>query len=383
MKSQPTSGGIISGKHGRRAIGHTVLRAALLLLLPAALALQYFASRYPLATEQIYSRGFYRAISGAVSKYFNLFPFSCAEIILYAALIFAVFFLVNAVSCIIRRHGLALLWLAVTAGCIFTTGYFLFMLMWGLNYCRVPIEESLGYKTGSPTVTELSAIMQSETERINSLCGSINYDGNGCSHYPGGFKKISSEVNDGYDALIKQSAPQKNLFGTNRPRPKGVIASKLMSYTGIEGIFIPFTYEPNVNTDSPDFVLPFDAAHESAHFKGFAREQEANFIAYLACSANSDPYFQYSAHMEAYIYVSNALYETDSAEWKSVAAQLDSRASGDFKYYSDYVAAHQSYAAEVSNKVNDSYLKSQGQSGVITYDMFVTLLADKYRTENK
>lgn len=375
MKPQTSRG-------ARPRVGRIILGAALILLLPAALILQYVAAQFPKAVERFYSRGFYRAVSGAISKYFNLFEFSCAELVVYSAVIFAVFLAVIAVVSIIRKRWLSLARLFVTAAYIFTTGYFLFTVMWGLNYNRVSLEESLKYKTGSPSVSELSAMLQNETNAINSLCDSIPYDENGRSHYTGGFQKISARVNDGYEALSRQNSLQNDLFGLNRPRPKGILASKLMSYTSIEGIFIPFTYEPNVNTDSPDFVLPFDASHESAHFKGFAREQEANFIAYLACCKNSDLYFQYSAHMEAYIYISNALYETDTATFKTVAEKLDRRAAGDFKWYNEYITAHRSYATEVSNKVNDSYLKSQGQKGVITYDMFVTLLADKYRTEH-
>jgi hypothetical protein len=371
-----------SPRRARTAQARLAPRILLLLLLPAALALQYFAARSPLTVERLYSRGFYRAVSGAVSGYFNLFPFSCAELILYAAVIFAVFLAALAVSCVFRRRVRALLRLLVTAGCVFTTGCFLLTLMWGLNYCRVPLGQSLAYKEGAPSEAELSAVMQSETDAVNALCGAVSYDKNGRSHYAGGFKKISAEVNSGYEALARESALQNGLFGAGRPRPKGIFASKLLSYTGIEGIFIPFTFEPNVDTDLPDFVQPFDAAHESAHFKGFAREDEANFCAYLADAANGDPYFKYSAHMEAYIYVSNALYATDSTAWGRIASKLDSRAAGDFRYYNAYVAAHKSRAADVSNKINDGYLKSQGQKGVVTYDMFVTLLTEKYRTEN-
>lgn len=368
-------------KSPRRA-GRIVFRAVLLLLFPAAVILQNVSARFPRSVERYYSRGFYRAVSGAISRYFNLFPFSCAELVLYSGIAFALFAAVVAVISVVRRRFIALLRIFLAAACIFTTGYFLFMVLWGLNYNRVSLEENLKYKTGSPSVEELSAMMQSETDAINSLCGKVSYDENGRSHYPGGFREISARVSDGYEALAKQSPFNADLFGFARPRPKGVLASKLMSYTGIEGIFIPFTYEPNVDTDLPDFVLPFDAAHESAHFKGFAREQEANFVAYLACLASGDPYFQYSAHMEAYIYISNALYKTDYPAWEAVAKKLDRRAAGDFIYYNAYLAAHQSRASDVSNKVNDSYLKSQGQQGVVTYDMFVTLLADKYRTEH-
>jgi hypothetical protein len=357
------------------------LQATMFLLLPLALIFQQLAKLYPQSVEQFYSRGFYPAVSSAVSLYFNLFPFSCAECILYALVVFAVFIIVLAFVYLFRRKFKALFKLFVTVIGFAITGYFLFLLMWGLNYNRAPLENNLGYKTGTPTVTELSAILKSETRSINALCDSVSYDKNGRSNYPGGFGKISSGVTEGYAALAKQSSLDKTLFGSGLPRPKSIFASKYMSYTGIEGIFVPFTYEPNVNTDCPAFVLPFNAAHESAHYKGFAREQEASFVAYLADTANSDPYFQYSAHMEAYIYISNALYETDQSAWQKAAGSLDPRAKGDFQYYNDFIVSHSSYAADVSSKVNDSYLKSQGQQGIITYDMFVTLLADKYRSE--
>lgn len=360
----------------------TALFAVFAALFFAALALQKAAAAHPAAVEYLYSRGLYPKLAGAVGTYFNLFPFSCAELLLYCGLIFCAFILVLAVRLALKRRRRALLRLCASVLCTASALYFVFTAVWGLNYDRLPLEQNLGYRTGNPTVSELEAVMEQETDAVNSLCGSVSYSGDH-SVYPGGFSKISAGVNAGYTALSDEGPVQRALFGKNRPHPKGILASKLMSYTGIEGIFIPFTFEANVDTASPTFVLPFDAAHESAHFKGFAREQEANFIAYLADSANPDPYFRYSAHMEAYIYVSNALYSTDNAAWQKLAKRLDPRAVGDLEFYNDYVSAHQSRASDVSNKINDSYLKSQGQRGVVTYDMFVTILCDRYRTGDK
>ena len=56
-----------------------------------------------------------------------------------------------------------------------------------------------------------------------------------------------------------------------------------MSYANIGGMFFPFTMESNINVDNPFFVVPWTMAHELAHQCGFMREDEANFIAYLAC----------------------------------------------------------------------------------------------------
>ena len=55
----------------------------------------------------------------------------------------------------------------------------------------------------------------------------------------------------------------------------------MLSYLGISGIFIPFTCEANVNATLPDWEIPFTACHELAHQRGFAREDEANYVGYL------------------------------------------------------------------------------------------------------
>lgn len=350
-------------------------------LVALSLAMSRISAYFPDIVEKYYSRWIYRFFSGVGSKYFNLFHFSCSEILFYSCLIFGAFLVVLLFKNLFKKQFLHLLRLIAFTLSICSIGYFLFVLMWGLNYNRQPIEKSLRYRTGSTTAKELSEILSKETSAINSLCDKINFDQNGHSYYAGGFEKISIRVNAGYVALANKGGAFSELFyGSAGARPKGILASKLLSYFGVEGVFVPFTYEPNVDNDLPEFVLPFDAAHETAHLMGFAREQEANFVAYLANTANTDTYFQYSAHLEAYIYLSNALYETDATVLKKISPRLDSRAMHDLEYYNNYINAHNGKVADISNKINDSYLKMQGQQGVITYDMFVILLADKYRS---
>lgn len=357
------------------------LSVALLLLLPAAVLLQTLAAHGQKTVEMCYSRSVYRVISGAITRYFSLFPFSCAELLLYAGILFAVLLLTVSVQRIIKRQFAALLRLFVVVLCIFTSGYFLFTVLWGLNYNRLPLEQNLHYKATAPTAAALNSALIKETDAVNALCNQVRYDQKGFSHCTGGFTKLGDDIGAGYTALAKKSALYGTLFGGVTARPKSILASPLLSYTGIEGIYIPFTCEPNVDTDLPDFAQAFDAAHECAHFKGFAREDEANYIAYLADTTNKDPYFRYSAHLEACIYLSNALYAVDQKAWQRNAARLDGRAKKDLNGYFAYVVAHQSPAVAISNSVNDSYLKAQGQSGVITYDQFIILLLDKYQAE--
>ena len=83
-----------------------------------------------------------------------------------------------------------------------------------------------------------------------------------------------------------------------------------MSYMKILGMYAPFTIEANYNANAPDFAKPFTVCHELSHLKGFMREDEANFIAYLACTGSDNVYLQYAGWVYALIYAANALYST-------------------------------------------------------------------------
>lgn len=362
-----------------KPVGRIILRVIIVLLLPLSFLLRFLAMNNAAATENFYSRGFYRAVSGFFSKYFNLFGFSEAEIIIYALIPTAVFVLILLIKRIVEKNAKGFFSILLSGLMVFSAVYFIFTVGWSLNYYRVPLEESLGYTTGEPTAKELAAALESETKAVNSLCDKISFSDSG-SYYSGGFDKVSAKINEGYNALASQSAENASLFGYNEARPKRVLSSELMSYANIGGIFVPFTYEPNINVSLPQFNYPFTAAHETAHFKGFAREEEANFLSYLSCTSSDDAYFQYSAHMEAYLYLSQALYETDEQLFKDRTTKLDTRAVSDFRVYTFFLQNHEGKLNEISSNVNDSYLKAQGQQGVINYNMFVRLLCDKYRS---
>lgn len=59
--------------------------------------------------------------------------------------------------------------------------------------------------------------------------------------------------------------------------PKRMLFSELMSITGFTGVYFPFTSETNLNINAPACLLPSTIAHELAHQKNIAAEQEANF----------------------------------------------------------------------------------------------------------
>lgn len=70
---------------------------------------------------------------------------------------------------------------------------------------------------------------------------------------------------------------------------KPCLPGGLLMRFGVSGVFSPFTFEAHVDPALPLPTLPFVAAHELAHVAGFASEDEANFVAWLACSRSPAP----------------------------------------------------------------------------------------------
>jgi hypothetical protein len=167
-------------------------------------------------------------------------------------------------------------------------------------------------------------------------------------------------------------------------RAKPVLLSPLMSYLGIGGIYAPFTGEANVNATLPDWDRPFTVCHELAHQRGFAREDEANYLAYLACRSHPDRDFQYSGTFQAALYVLGALYAADRPAYDAVRPSLPPPLERDLAALAAWRARYKSRLSRVQDRVNDTYLRTQGQrEGVRSYGRMVDLLLAERRAAGR
>ena len=130
----------------------------------------------------------------------------------------------------------------------------------------------------------------------------------------------------------------------------------------------------------PDSFLPFTTAHEMAHQRGFAKEDEANYIAYIACINHPDINFQYSGTLAALSYSFNALRKSDTQKYKELILTCSNGVLNDFKYNQDFWKEYSGPIEKIDDKINDTYLKSQNQqSGTKSYGAMVDLLLAEYR----
>ena len=136
------------------------------------------------------------------------------------------------------------------------------------------------------------------------------------------------------------------------------------------------TGEANVNVNYPDFVVASSAAHEMAHQRGIAREDEANFISFAVLICSDDEFLQYSAYLDALSYLTSALRSSNKELYDSLVAMLNQNAKQD---YNSYVSFFKKYAdspvSDVTDKINDSFLQANGQqSGTKSYSLVTELI---------
>lgn len=164
------------------------------------------------------------------------------------------------------------------------------------------------------------------------------------------------------------------------PQPKPVAVSRILSVQQLCGIYSPFTIEANFNRNMPDYNIPHTICHELSHLKGFMREDEANFIGFLACISSEDQAFQYSGYLTGWVYAGNALAGVDRDGYIELHGRLCDQALADLAENNAFWDRYEGKVAEVSNQMNDVYLKiNRQEDGVKSYGRMVDLMLEYYR----
>lgn len=168
------------------------------------------------------------------------------------------------------------------------------------------------------------------------------------------------------------------------PRPKEVLVSWILSVQQLCGVYSPFTVEANFNGDMPDYNVPHTLCHELSHLKGFMREDEANFIGYLACISSEKEAFRYSGYLTGWVYAGNALARVDRKRYIELTNQLCGEARQDLDENSDFWNRYESKVSEAATQMNDTYLKMNSQTeGVKSYGRMVDLMLSYRRMQQQ
>lgn len=343
-------------------------------LIPTAIV--YLIARLSPAFSDFFNRYISQPLRLLYAKLTNFLPFSLAEGLLILLPVLLGFLLWHAVRkrTATRRHVLV-----YTAEILSIAVLLLVIFVWnfGVGYYTSPLdsEDKLDLQR-----TEVSAQQLYETalilvDKVNTHAAQVQYRYDDFSVMP----YSHDEMNRKLMAAYKDFCAEYDFMDTFGSRVKPIMLSEAMSYTHITGVYSYFTGEANLNVVFPDYSLPYTAAHELAHQRGIARENEANFIAFLVCIRSDDVYLRYSGYLNLYEYVASALYRADPQLYNDARSRLVTPVRQELRAYSAFFDKYrESTVSEVSGAINNSYLQLQGTEGTRSYGLVVDLAVAYY-----
>ncbi|MBE6633502.1 MAG: DUF3810 domain-containing protein [Ruminococcaceae bacterium] len=263
-------------------------------------------------------------------------------------------------------------------GSILCVVLILFVWNFAPGYYGTTLDRKLGLERRKVSAEELYKTSVLLVTELNQLSDELLFPGEkGSSVMPYSYGEMNRKLMDAYDRYTATHTFPDHFYS----RVKPVMLSEPMSYTHITGVYTFFTGEANVNVNFPDYCIPYTAAHELAHQRGVAREDEANMIAFLVCMESDDPYIRYSALLNVYEYLASALYSADKELYQAVSGQLsDEIVQEEIAYSVFFDQYRENIAADISEATNNAYLQSQGApEGTRSYNMVVDLTVAYYR----
>lgn len=346
------------------------------ILFLVAIILKFISSRYPNLVETYYSKGINIYTVKFLGKLTSTFSFSYFEIIIYLLVISILISCIYLIYLIFKDRGVFLKKLKTVILnylAIFSIIYFLFITLWGLNYNRFTIYETIVSNHKNSSSEDLSSINFTEEDLeilYKYLIEKCNENKKLVDNLDD-VKKVICNLEDGYDNVEFLNLNELGSYS----RAKIILNSKLLSYTNITGIYSPFTGEANINTNQPTQSIPFTILHEMAHQRGYTEESDANFLSYIACVNNKDTYVNYSGYFMALKYVSSAISKVNYNLFLELSKEIDEDVLMDLQNYYEFWDKYDGKINDVSNSMNDIYLKSNKvESGVESYGEVVDLL---------
>ncbi len=313
--------------------------------------------------EEYYSTGFYPNISIFLRYLLGWLPFSFGDI-LYGLIV--LWLLVKIVKVVIARikkqpfsKDFVLGVQRVLVKLLFI--YILFNVLWGINYNRKGIASQLGISVKKYSVDELKKLNGLLLQKVNAS--------NTLLLQKPALAMSNKEIFNRSKEAFREVNMELPFLNYQPSSLKTSLWGWMGNYLGFLGYYNPFTGEGQVNTTIPKFLQPFTSCHEIAHQLGYAKENEANFVGYLAAAHSKDVSIHYSVYLDLFLYANHNLYYSDSTAANAFSKQLLPAVQADLKEWRKFNARHKNPVEPVIRWMYGKYLQSNQQpSGVLSYD---------------
>ncbi|MEO6638081.1 MAG: DUF3810 domain-containing protein [Ginsengibacter sp.] len=328
----------------------------------------------PAFVEKFYTGDFYPFVSATLRFLFGWLPFSIGDLLYLVLACWLLFLLVKNISLLIKWKltGKIVAEKVIKLVAALLIVYIVFNILWGLNYDRSGVAGQLAlvkttYDTSDVIILEEMLLLKANENKKALLQGGKNYPSKNELFERAEF--CYENVSKIYPFIQYKTGSIKSSF-----------YGSLGNYLGFTGYYNPFSGEAQVNTTVPKFLLPYIATHEMAHQLGYAKEDEANFVGYLAAANSSDTLFRYSAYLDLFIYANREVFYFDSALAKLSMAKLDTAIKQDLLEWRKFNLSHTSFAEPLITWLYGNYLKANQQpAGMRSYNKVVGMLIAYYK----
>lgn len=322
-----------------------------------------FAPLPPSSVERYYADWMYPALQARLTSWSNETGVALFDFILLFLILALVVQLGRAITGALRQRSVMRLLrgLLATAATLALV-YIWFEGVWGLNYDRVPIESAIGFDRARVTDEALRALARRAVEETNR------------AYVPGhaaGFPAVGAVP----PALVTSFHAVERRLGRPRPtipgRPKRTLLAAFFRASATDGMHAPFMLETLLNPDLTPPERPSILAHEWAHLSGYAPEDDASFVGFVA-ALGADPGSRYSAWLGL---TYDAIGLLPRNERQPLLELLDAGPRADRQAISVRLQSRVETVQRVAWETYDEYLKAQGvREGIVNYSRVVLLI---------
>ncbi len=247
--------------------------------------------------------------------------------------------------------------------------------LYGLNDYAGSVAADIKLEVTDYTISELEEAAAYYRDRANTLAAMVTRDENGDVDFPE-FAQMAEDTVDGFQHLTYQehyavfygtaiNAENYTHWTQWEPLPiKELTWEDWFSSIGVTGIHVPLTGEVAVNPQAPEVALPFIMSRETAKRLCIANEGDAEFAAYLACSSNTNRYYQYSAQLMAYVSCRDALASMPGTAAPAALARLEAEICDELRHDIDQ------YDAYFAENVDPGTVEKLDQAQAVLSDLW-------------
>ena len=266
-----------------------------IMIIVGVILFTFFLLGWVTSFGNFYAEHVYPKLYEVVGRFADIFPFSVGELLMYSAAVYGavtvVLLIVGGIIFLrkkLRRRTGAPRFGGFLRGymkvflALFAAGLWLYVFHWWIPYH----DYTLGVKEHRTefTLEEIRTARNAIVDRMNEAIAKLPRDAGGSIVYPDEETMFQTMVSS-----MRSLSDEYPRLGGFYAHPKIAWCSDVLEWMGIGGYTYPYVMEATYNKYTSKLFWYDLLAHEASHNKGYYKENEANFVGFLACYRSDDP----------------------------------------------------------------------------------------------